>query len=271
MFVAVSVPVLRDGRAIYVLSLNIAPLLPRMLAELNLPPDWIVTIGDRGGTTIARNREADRFVGQLGGSTALELFRTSDEGWFPAISREGTRVYVAFAHVKFSGWTVAMGIPDAVLSAPVRRSAWILILTDGVALALALLLAAAILRRIASAIAGLADYAEAVGRGEHITLLPTGISETDAVARSLHLASGWLQQSAQERAMLLDRTVTAQEAERKRIARELHDSVGQYLTALRLGFSAIEPHCVCNQTAQQQLTELKTLAAELGHELNRIA
>ena len=71
--------------------------------------------------------------------------------------------------------------------------------------------------------------------------------------------------------MLLDRTVTAQEAERKRIARGLHDSLGQYLTALRLGFSAIEPYCACNRTAQQQLTELKTLAAELGRELNRIA
>ena len=271
IFVAVSVPVLRDGRAIYVLSLNIAPLLPRLLADLNLPADWIVTIADRGGTTIARNREADRFVGQLSGSAALELFRTSDEGWFPVISREGIPVYAAFARVKFSGWTVAMGIPDAVLFAPVRRSTWILILTGGVALALALLFAAVIGRRIASAIAGLADYAEAVGRGEHNNLPATGISETDAVARSLHLASERLQQSAQERTMLLDRTVTAQEAERKRIARGLHDGLGQYLTALRLGFSAIEPYCACNRTAQQQLTELKTLAAELGRELNRIA
>ena len=36
--IAISVPVLHDRRAIYVLSLNIAPLLPRMLADLNLPP-----------------------------------------------------------------------------------------------------------------------------------------------------------------------------------------------------------------------------------------
>jgi two-component system, chemotaxis family, sensor kinase Cph1 len=99
----------------------------------------------------------------------------------------------------------------------------------------------------------------------------TGIIEADAVARSLHLASERLQQSAQERAVLLDRTVTAQEAERKRIARELHDSLGQYLTALRLGFSAIEPYCACNRAAQQRLAELKSLAAALARELNRIA
>ena len=45
--VAINVPVPGNGRPTYVLSFNIAPLLPRILAELNLPPAWIVTIGDR--------------------------------------------------------------------------------------------------------------------------------------------------------------------------------------------------------------------------------
>jgi signal transduction histidine kinase len=269
--VAISVPVPGNGRSTHVLTFNIAPLLPRMLADLHLPPDWIVTIGDRAGTTIARSRDAARFVGQMGRPAALERLRASDEGWFPLNSREGIPLYVAFAHVRFSGWSVAIGIPDKVLFAPVRRSTWILILTGGVVLALALLLATAIGQRIAGAITGLAGYAEAVGRGEKIGLPHTGLQEADAVAHSLHLASERLQQNARERAMLLDRTVTAQEAERRRIARELHDSLGQYLTALRLGFSAIEPHCANNETAQQRLRHLKTLAADLGRELNRMA
>jgi signal transduction histidine kinase len=132
-------------------------------------------------------------------------------------------------------------------------------------------LALAIARRIARAIIRLASYAEEVGHGGHIALPQTRIRETDEVAAALHAASERLQQSAQERATLLDRTVTAQEAERRRIARELHDSLGQYLTALRLGFPAIEPHCVGNQAAQQKLGELKGLATDLGRELNRIA
>ncbi|MEJ0018421.1 MAG: sensor histidine kinase [Acetobacteraceae bacterium] len=125
--------------------------------------------------------------------------------------------------------------------------------------------------RIAGAITGLVRYAETVGRGEPIELRMTGIRETDAVAQSLHLAGERLRHSAQERAVLLDRTVTAQEAERKRIARELHDSLGQYLTALRLGFGAVEPYCAHNATAQQRLNELKGLAADLGRELSRMA
>ena len=271
LFVAIDVPVPMDGRTAYVLGLDIAPMVPRLMAELRLPPDWIVTISDRIGRTVARSREAGRFVGQVGREAVLERFRGADEGWFPLDSREGVPAYNAFAHVPFSGWVVAIGIPDAVLYAPVRHSTRVLIMAGGAALALAVLLGLAIGRTIAGAITRLAGYAEAVGRGERIALPPTGIQETDAVAASLQAAGERLRQSAEERAVLLDRTITAREAERKRIARELHDSLGQYLTALRLGFTAIEPQCAIDESARQRLSELKALAADLGRELNRIA
>jgi signal transduction histidine kinase len=270
-FIAIDVPVLRDRRAAYVLRLNVAPLLPTMIGELELPRSWLIAISDRDGRTIARNVEADRFVGQMGRPAVLERFRSAREGWFPLVSRDGIPLYNAFAHVMFSGWTVSVGIPDAVLFGPLRGSTWLLILTGAAVLGIALLLARAIGQRIAGAITRLVGYAEAVGRGERINRIGTGIRETDAVAQSLQLAGERLHQSTQERSELLARTITAQEAERRRIARELHDSLGQYLTALQLGFTAIEPHCACNPRAQQRLTRLKSLAGELGRELSRIA
>lgn len=266
-----NVPVMREGRLVYVLGLDVSPLLPRLLAELDLPPDWLVAFADAAGYTIARSREADRFVGQLGRPAVLQRFQSADEGWFPLVSRDGVPVYNAFAHARFAGWVVSVGIPDDVLYAPVRHSTRFLLLAVAVAVAFAVLLGLAIGRRLSCAITGLVGYAEGVGRGEHVDLPSTGVTETDAVARSLHLASERLQQSAQERAVLLQRTVTAQEAERKRIARELHDSLGQYLTVLRLGFTAIEPHCASDPVAQRRLGELKALASTLGRELSRIS
>jgi signal transduction histidine kinase len=72
------------------------------------------------------------------------------------------------------------------------------------------------------------------------------------------------------RAELLHRTVEAQEAERKRIASELHDETGQRLTALALGLRALQSTIDGNPPrAIQQATHLETLATEglveLGH------
>jgi chemotaxis family two-component system sensor kinase Cph1 len=65
--------------------------------------------------------------------------------------------------------------------------------------------------------------------------------------------------------------VVAQEAERKRIARELHDSLGQYLTALRLGFDAIAPICATDENARRRVSALKDITAQLGRDFSRMA
>jgi signal transduction histidine kinase len=271
-YLAINVPVFfRDGQVGYVLSLNIMPMLPRLMADLNLPPEWLANIADRAGYTIARNLDSEKFVGRMGRPDILARIRTADEGWLPLISRDGIPIYNAFTRVRFSGWIISLGIPADVLLAPVKRSTRILILAGIAVLALALLLGLMIGRRIAGAITALVGYASTVGRGESIGPHDTGIEETNAVVNSLCQASEHLRRSAQERAVLLDRTVTAQEAERKRISRELHDSLGQYLTALRLGFAEIEPFCSGDPVAHERLTKLKQLSGEISGELNRIA
>jgi two-component system, NarL family, sensor histidine kinase UhpB len=70
---------------------------------------------------------------------------------------------------------------------------------------------------------------------------------------------------------LVHRILSAQEAESKRIVRELHDNLGQCLTALRLELHSLELQCSHNESAQQCLVELKRLANEAGRELHRIA
>jgi signal transduction histidine kinase len=271
MVVALNVPVFRDGRLAYLLSLNIMPMLPRMLADLQLPDDWLVNVADRAGFTIARSLDADRYVGRLGRPAILARLHATDEGWLPLISRDGIPINNAFAHVPFSGWIVSIGIPNHVLYGPVERSTRVLILAGSAALALALLLGVLIGRRIAHAISTLVADAEVVGGGESIKPHTTGIYEADAVVRSLCRASDRLQQGAQLQAQLLDRTVTAQEVERRRIARELHDSLGQYLTALRLGLGEFAPLCAASPAMRQQLCKLRELAGDLGGELSRIA
>jgi PAS domain S-box-containing protein len=70
---------------------------------------------------------------------------------------------------------------------------------------------------------------------------------------------------------LLRRIVTAQEDERRRIARELHDSVGQLLTALLLGLRSVRDHGSLSGSALARLDEVQQIADELGRAAHGLA
>jgi signal transduction histidine kinase len=63
---------------------------------------------------------------------------------------------------------------------------------------------------------------------------------------------------------LLRRLVTLQEDERRRVARELHDSIGQLLTALALAVDATRKSAPLPSAAEGKLAEVQSLSEELG-------
>lgn len=69
-----------------------------------------------------------------------------------------------------------------------------------------------------------------------------------------------VQEKEKLRGQLLERAVAAQEEERKRVARELHDETGQMLTALAAGLGGVEQTVAQNPSlAQSQISELKIM------------
>ena len=87
-------------------------------------------------------------------------------------------------------------------------------------------------------------------------------SHREVLRRNRELAqlSEELRQKEQIRAQLLEKAMTAQEEERKRIARELHDDTSQALTSLVVGLKVLEG---LHEPAQirAQVAELRELAA----------
>lgn len=70
--------------------------------------------------------------------------------------------------------------------------------------------------------------------------------------------------------LLLERTFSAQEEERRRIARELHDEAGQLLTSLLVGLRTVETSAKISHIKAQG-RQLRKIAARAIEELGRLA
>jgi signal transduction histidine kinase len=106
----------------------------------------------------------------------------------------------------------------------------------------------------------LAEGARAVGRGETYSQQELyNHPEVGQVAVAFDVMTTQLREKEEERGQLLARVLAAQEDERKRIARELHDDAGQALTSVVLGLARIEG-AVSDDGVKAQAAELKNTA-----------
>jgi signal transduction histidine kinase len=103
---------------------------------------------------------------------------------------------------------------------------------------------------------------------EHMKLL-------DAIGRQIGIAIEnarlWeeLKQREELRGQLLEETISAQEAERKRIARELHDQTGQSLTSLMVGMRMLEKDSP--KDIRHRISDMRQLTSQTLNEVHNLA
>ncbi len=97
------------------------------------------------------------------------------------------------------------------------------------------------------------------------------IAQWERTAEQLRLESDRRALLETELSEVWRRTIVEQEAERQRIARELHDSLGQYFTALQLDLEGVSRDPGANATIRARVERLKALTVDAGHRVHTMA
>ncbi|MBL6454844.1 PAS domain-containing protein [Belnapia sp. T6] len=181
-YILLDAPVLRDGEVAFALNIAFrARHLATLLDRHRLPAGWGVSILDRRDRIVARAPDHDRFVGSFANAALREA--SAEEGTVRSVNVAGIPVWGAYVRLPNWGWRVAIGVPEAVLDAPLWRSALFFgaagLLAVGASLAAALVYG----RRLARPIRALALAAAEVGAAP--VPGPSSIRELDQVAASL--------------------------------------------------------------------------------------
>ena len=116
----------------------------------------------------------------------------------------------------------------------------------------------------------MAKEAVRLGQRELEARVTERTAQLDAVNSALRTEVSMHNQAQHARQELQVRLVNAQEEERGRISRELHDEVGQQVTALMLGLKALEADPLSVQTGRK-LRELRAAAEQVGREIHQLA
>lgn len=199
------------------------------------------------GPLLARLRNA---LAAIRGSRHLSLILEGDEPSPPSTvdsTNPGTPAWFA-ALVEPAPVEVRQPIPDGLGGAAVLiiradprdeiHEAWedvralLLILVS--ALIAADLLVVVTVRRGLQPVMGIRHALDAVERGDLTARLPAlDLPELDGIARQFNHMVTVLEASREENRRLASRNLAIQEAERRRLAQELHDEMGQSLSAIR--------------------------------------
>lgn len=185
--------------------------LQSLLPTKNVPDSWLIAVFDRKGTTIARNRSHEQYVGTQPRSELRNAMRRDEAESVITISREGKRVYTVLARSHMTGWVVAVGVPSDEIDRTAVRA--VTLTAAGLLLAVMLAVVGALVlgRRLVHAIEAVDRSARLMGTGQVPPLQELHVHEVTQLQHSLNRVGQQLHEVEADR---LAHLVQAQDAQR---------------------------------------------------------
>jgi signal transduction histidine kinase/ActR/RegA family two-component response regulator len=189
-------PVIRGGVVRYVLGLAMDPdRLSRLLAVQPLPSGWYSVLFDGADRVLARSVSGDEFIGSAAPAAFAQFEQRS--GILENVTPGGEEVLLAYQGLRDAPWTVAVGVPTALIER--ERSLALALLSVGavVLLGLAVWLSGRVAARIAAPVRALAQAAEQGTLPSKSS--PSGLRELQELERALIRAADVERERGSER------------------------------------------------------------------------
>jgi signal transduction histidine kinase len=184
---------------------------------------------------------------------------------------EGSVLDVATPILEGSAGVIRVGLSREGLEGQVTQLTMTLLAIAGGTLLAGLVIAYGLATVLTRPVARLAEAARAVGRGELSQQVSVETNdEVGELATAFNTMTRQLKEKEDDRSRLLEQVISAQEEERKRVARELHDEAGQALTSLMLGLKHLQ-EIARDEGSRTRAAELRGVASDtldLMHDLS---
>jgi signal transduction histidine kinase len=183
---------------------------------------------------------------------------------------DGRIIDVAVPVVSGMAGVVRLGISENVINTVVTKHIRGILIWAALILILGLFLAYVLSSFLTRPIAQLSAAARAIGKGDFRWEAPIWLNdEIGNLGRAFNEMSDELKQTEKTRQRLLANVISAQENERKRISRDLHDQTGQSITSVLLELKMLEKNNVGN--IHEKIINIRNLVVQTLDEVHNMS
>lgn len=217
--IVVALPIMRDGSPRYVIGTTIPTRRIHDAILPGLPAGYVVAVGDRKGTYIARSERHEDFTGKPGLPEYVRQV-TGPQGSFRSPNFAGSQLLAGYYRSDLTGWFFTANIPVETVEQPLQISLLRLAGFGAAALVVSALLALLFSREITSSTQQLVQRAHQLGRNHAVEPLQTRLTEFAQINAALASAGQQIAARAHER---------ERASEREALLASIFDAVGVHV------------------------------------------